>query len=590
MNKTIKYSMKLSICVLLISSFYNTVVSQNITNTLGTLGIFRIKDNSTTFLSMDQSTGVLSLNRNMNLLNSTSISTGVIMKNSTPFIHDFTGAGTDGNNTFIGVNSGNFSMGGAVNTYGSYNTALGKNTMIRNTTGSYNTSIGYLTLNQNTTGLLNTAVGTYSMNLNVTGSFNTTLGASTLNNNTTGSRNIAIGTYSLINNTTGFDNLAIGYQSQFSGIDNNSNTSVGNFTLNKNAAYYNSAFGFSSLRENINGLANCAFGNQSLLNNSYGSFNCSFGSESMITNTYGDYNCAFGYISLYANTTGYQNSAFGSFSMSHNTTGNFNSSFGYGSLDDNTIGIYNCSFGSFNMNSNTSGNRNVSFGSYSLALNTTGSNNSAFGTDAGNTITTGTNLTVVGYNSQPSSSTATNQITLGNNLITSLRCNVTSITSLSDVRDKKNIKELSLGLNFISKLKPRLFNWDKREWYDGNVSDGSKMQQAPTAGFIAQELDSLQQTENAEWLNLVLKDNPEKLEATTGNLLPIMVKAIQELKEKCDRLEKENSILSGELSQIELLKTQFEDLEGLYNELSGKIREKGKDLHVTETDKETNRE
>ena len=77
------------------------------------------------------------------------------------------------------------------------------------------------------------------------------------------------------------------------------------------------------------------------------------------------------------------------------------------------------------------------------------------------------------------------------------------------------------------KIKPRQFNWDKRDWYNGNISDGSKMKEEPTAGFIAQELDEAQTFENTEWLNLVLKDNPEKLEATPGNLLPIIVKAIQ---------------------------------------------------------------
>ena len=102
------------------------------------------------------------------------------------------------------------------------------------------------------------------------------------------------------------------------------------------------------------------------------------------------------------------------------------------------------------------------------------------------------------------------------------------------MRDKKNIKDLSLGLDFITKLKPRQFNWDKREWYEDNKSDGSKMKEAPTAGFIAQELDEVQTTENAEWLNLVLKDNPEKWEATYGNLLPVMVKAIQDLKSEKD--------------------------------------------------------
>jgi hypothetical protein len=73
------------------------------------------------------------------------------------------------------------------------------------------------------------------------------------------------------------------------------------------------------------------------------------------------------------------------------------------------------------------------------------------------------------------------------------------------------------------KIKPRLYHWDKREWYGDNKSDGSKMQKKSTPGFIVQELDESQKTENAEWLNLVLKDNPEKWEASPGNLLPIII-------------------------------------------------------------------
>jgi hypothetical protein len=108
------------------------------------------------------------------------------------------------------------------------------------------------------------------------------------------------------------------------------------------------------------------------------------------------------------------------------------------------------------------------------------------------------------------------------------------------------------------KIKPRLFNWDKREWYKDNKSDGSKMQKTPTAGFIAQELDEVQTKENAEWLNLVLKNNPDKLEATPGNLLPVMVKAIQqlkaeniELKAKLDKFERMQTVLVSEIEKLE---------------------------------------
>lgn len=107
------------------------------------------------------------------------------------------------------------------------------------------------------------------------------------------------------------------------------------------------------------------------------------------------------------------------------------------------------------------------------------------------------------------------------------------------------------------KLKPRLYNWDKREWYGDNVSDGSKMKETPTAGFIAQELDEVQTSENAEWLNLVLKDNPNKLEATPGNLLPIVVKSIQDLKTENDGLKAENNELKDRILKLEQMQNML---------------------------------
>jgi len=197
------------------------------------------------------------------------------------------------------------------------------------------------------------------------------------------------------------------------------------------------------------------------------------------------------------------------------------------------------------------------------------------GFSTGSTITTGNNVTCLGNNAEPTSGTVSNQITLGNNRVTSLRCNVTTISSLSDARDKRNISDLSLGLDFLMKIKPRQFNWDKREWYDENKSDGSKMTETPTAGFIAQELDEAQITANSEWLNLVLKDNPEKLEATSGNLLPIMVKAIQELKIESEKLKeenvnlkKENEKFSAEVESLKSISEKFTKLEKLVNEMN----------------------
>ena len=55
------------------------------------------------------------------------------------------------------------------------------------------------------------------------------------------------------------------------------------------------------------------------------------------------------------------------------------------------------------------------------------------------------------------------------------------------------------------------------------------------AGFIAQELQEAQK--GSEYLDLIYDADPEFLEAKQGNLLPVMVKAIQELSAKVTALE-----------------------------------------------------
>jgi hypothetical protein len=143
-------------------------------------------------------------------------------------------------------------------------------------------------------------------------------------------------------------------------------------------------------------------------------------------------------------------------------------------------------------------------------------------------ITTGDQNTCIGFNANPTSATASYQFTLGGTDIQTLRCNQTSITSLSDARDKTDIVDTPYGLDFINTLKPRQFKWDTR---DGNIKDGTLEQ-----GFIAQELLESANGNN-DSLNLVLEDNPNKLEASAGNLIPLLVKAVQELSARVVELE-----------------------------------------------------
>ena len=340
----------------------------------------------------------------------------------------------------------------------------------------------------------------------------------------------------------------------FLGID------AGNFTMANNSdmfdASYNTGIGENSLSQLTTGFGNTALGTYSMPTNTSGSYNTAIGSNTLFFNTSGSENTALGNTSMYYNLTGRSNTSIGVGSMFTNTTGNYNTSVGFNSLVSNETGSDNTSVGLKSMNYNISGSGNTSLGKHSLLNIVSGNNNTAIGQNAAALLVSGSNNIIIGNNANTTTNSVSNQITLGNNQITSLRCNVQSITSLSDMRDKKNISGLSLGLDFISKLKPRQFRWDKREWYENNISDGSKTEDKLNAGFIAQELDEIQTDENAEWLGLVNKDNPDKIEATYGNLLPVMVKAIQELKEKNEDLERENNILKSRLDAFsELSKT-----------------------------------
>ncbi len=139
----------------------------------------------------------------------TNSTTGVIYKGAAPFIHNFNLAGTDGYNTFVGLNSGNFTMAGSTGSQGSANTGIGQNTLNANTTGFSNLAIGTYALNSNTTGFSNVAMGSYALNANTTGSYNLAMGQVALRANTTSSYNTAIGTAALFSTTSSY-NTAIG--------------------------------------------------------------------------------------------------------------------------------------------------------------------------------------------------------------------------------------------------------------------------------------------------------------------------------------------------------------------------------------------
>ena len=222
------------------------------------------------------------------------------------------------------------------------------------------------------------------------------------------------------------------------------------------------------------------------------------------------------------------------------TTGDNNTSIGFKSLFELTTGSNNTAIGTNAAKGNVSnpltGSGNTCLGASSgIAIHTGATNNTLVGYSCGAGVTTGTNLICLGANTSPSSATASNEITLGDSNITAFRCADTSLVTLSDRRDKKDIIDSEYGLNFINSLRPVQYTWDKRVLVENDskfINNGKKR-----LGFIAQDLQDAMGTKDNDILDLIYESNPERLEVKYGNLIPILTKAIQDLSNRVDKLE-----------------------------------------------------
>jgi hypothetical protein len=241
---------------------------------------------------------------------------------------------------------------------------------------------------------------------------------------------------------------------------------------------------------------------------------------------------AIGDLSLNSTTTGIRNTAIGQRALQGMKTGQRN--FGMGSFANylDTAGSLNVAIGYATLGSNLSGSSNVAIGYIALYENTNGGSNTAIGNQAAgqltNSNTTGSNNTFIGNEAVGASATASNVITLGNSSIATIRAQVTTITALSDIRDKTNIMPLNYGIDFIKKLNPVSFDWDMRDGGKIGISE---------IGFIAQELQQAQIDSQINIPNLVSDVNRDKLEASYGVLIPIMVKALKEQQATIDDLK-----------------------------------------------------
>jgi hypothetical protein len=293
------------------------------------------------------------------------------------------------------------------------------------------------------------------------------------------------------------------------------------------------------------GLQNTALGISVLANaTSAAVYNTGVGYQALNAVSSGDANTAIGWNALTATNTGLYNTAVGASALQNQQTANFNTAVGYQALAS-TTGGENVALGAYAGDGTTSGSSNVFVGSSSGNFSGGGSTPSQctfIGAVTGfGLFLTGTNNTCLGYNARPSTSSVSNTITLGNSSITTLRCQVTTITSLSDARDKKDVQPLTEGLRLMRTVEPVRFVW--------NMRDGGQVGNADT-GFIAQQLQQAQITADVAVPGLVYEENPDELEAGYGKLLPFAIGAIKQLDATVEELRAQLAELKAELNTL----------------------------------------
>lgn len=259
-------------------------------------------------------------------------------------------------------------------------------------------------------------------------------------------------------------------------------------------------------------------------------FNTTVGNSALTNNTTGTLLTAIGYGALSNNTTGTANTAIGANNLSDNTTGSANTAIGANTMDSLITGSYNTALGNGAFNGSTTGSYNTAVGQRALFVSTTGDNNTAIGTSALDNVTTGSTNIGIGYLASASSATVSNEVTIYNGSVSARFQGAASAWSfVSDARDKTEVEYLPIGLDFITKLQPRKFQWDIRNC---NVDKGKE-----ASGFIAQEVLEVINMYNVGYTGLVDTNNSDQYTLATGNLIPILVNAIKELTTRLEILE-----------------------------------------------------
>jgi hypothetical protein len=494
---------------------------------------------------------------------------------------------TAGQNVAIGVDA----MRSNIN--GNWNVAVGHAALRNSSASIQNTAIGYLSLFSNTTGSNNVAVGFNSLVSNTTGDDNTVLGHLALSANTEGNNNTAIGASALYNNTTGANNIGLGFQA----LQNNTigilNIGIGtNTLLNNTTGSSQIALGLFALESQINGTGNIAIGNNALDSNIDGSSNIGIGQQSGGNNANGSFNIFIG--------NGSGNNELGSNKLYiENSDADANNALIYGEFDNDLLRLN----GRTEITATTDANGTAGSGALEVAgslrldgneiITNTGStlflqsdNNGDVEMDGGTfRMDASTNRVGIGIVNPQSTLHVNGEFRIGDETISdagndALLINaalipefddtnvignpaqrwrtiyaVNGTINTSDRREKTNINTISYGLAEVLNMNPVSFNWKNSSNPDVKL------------GLIAQELQELVPEvvishlwEKDEQTGEMKKIPTKRLGVYYSDLMPVLVKAIQEQQAIIVDQNKRLELLEYQNNELQELKSEIEDI------------------------------
>ena len=342
--------------------------------------------------------------------------------------------------------------------------------------------------------------------------------------------------------TTGLYNTFIGYQTGVNTTSPNGNTFIGFNAGQKNTVGALNVFIGNGVGYNFTGVND---GEENIFIGNNAGYNCTTIANSIFIGTRSGYSCG----------DSYGNTFVGDRTASLGSAGNNNTLMG-SAAGFRTSGQENVYIGSYAGSNSTSGTNNTFIGYSAGGNNSTGSNNVFIGNSAGGQEL-GSNKLYISNSDTPDplifGDFADGLVQVSGNLYAT-----GEVASNSDIRLKTNIIPLTSGLDIVMALNGYYYDWNDDARKEKKFSKNKQL------GFIAQEVESV-----APELVTMAPNGYKAINYT--KVTPIIVEAIKEQQEEIDALKKENSKLKGQLSEIEVLKLEVDELKKIVKKLSNEI-------------------